>query len=130
MSAIKRLQHHKVTKHSIVSFSSIKDLKDKEEHVDDVEVECNRSDDVVFLAKCQLSVLAADDQLRVVNYVEAETNDSDHAVGQVHGWTDQDAHDGSHDHYERQGPNEGTASREVRFGLDGVDSKSNDHCSR
>ena len=58
--------------------------QDVQEQVDDVEVQRERREDVVVDRELELFVLAADDELRVVDDVHREDEDADRAVDHVH----------------------------------------------
>ena len=85
-----------------------------EENIDNVQVECNRSEDVSLFRELELSVLAADNHLGIINQVEAEEDDTDDADSHVHGWTpDQEKEQGGCHENEAENVKETTAHREV-----------------
>ena len=108
-------------------FLSIQDLENEQEHVDDVEIECDGCEDVAVLVEFQLSVLATDDELRVVNQEEAVDEDTEAGIGQVHLWTEDPHHKARHRHDHGEDPDECTTHCEVCFGRDCVEGEADDH---
>lgn len=60
------------------------ELEQVEEEVDDVQVEGKSTEDIVILVELVFLVLASDDELGVVDEVEAEQNDAEDGISKAH----------------------------------------------